>query len=379
MIRGSQDEAIMFMRAAQQAIARSRGRRAGRQWEAHVQGSVAAGRRAVQICESLSKQGMAGVFLARPQDIAEGGLESLSLYTLSRAYAGVWEAHCGGATVAATVANEDDEGLSVDSVALTERVIGLGSGAANLDPSDVRIPFEDPMACAMTARAWLVQAVASAGKARGALQTTGVEKSPEAATAGVNPTTGVGPQAVQKALSQRLRQLNVELGNLEFSIVMKDHRGWEATAALASDSSTDQQSDKARLQSQQEILTSAAKHLSAALDAPAEAEVDLANLLFQGQVKQRLASVATMQGDLPRARTYYQEAGAALAKTGDEKGAAHCREFVARLPSGGQQSMTGMGADGSGTSSGGRSFGGFVQIVDGVDSDDDLGEDGMVE
>ena len=102
------------------------------------------------------------------------------------------------------------------------------------------------------------------------------------------------------ALSRRLRQLNVELGNLEFGIVMKDQRGWEATAALASDSSTDQRSDRARLQSQQEILTSAAKHLSAALEmsegegSPPE---DAAGLRFRGQVKQRLASVATMQGD----------------------------------------------------------------------------------
>ena len=380
MIRASQDEAIMFMRAAQQAIARNGGRPAGRQWRAHVKGSVDAGRRAVRICKTLSDQGMASVFLARPQDIAEGGLESRSLHALSRAYAGVWETHVSMFESGNNGDGDEDDDLSVGAVALAERSVGLSS--SGMGPPQERIPFDDPMACAMTARSWLVQAVAAAGEAVGAMARA-LEKSPEATESSVNPATGVGPQAVEKALSRRLRQLNLELGNLEFSIVMKDRRGWEATAALASDSSKDQQSDKARLQSQQEILKSSAQHLSAALDMSAASSSvgdargeDLVDLKFQGQVKQRLASVATMQGDLPLARKYYQEASSALAKTGDKEGAAHCREFVERLPSGGQRPADEV-AGGSGSV--GSALGGFVQDVDGVDSDDDLGEDGLVE
>ena len=86
-----------------------------------------------------------------------------------------------------------------------------------------------------------------------------------------------------------------------------------------------------------------------------------------------------MQGDLPLARAYYEEAGEALGKAGDKEGAQHCLEVMERLPSGGQPLSSRAGARGDNAGSNGGSFGGFVEDADGLDSDDDLGEDGLVE
>ena len=375
MIRASQDEAVMFMRAAQQA-APSHASRQTKQWRAHIQKAAEASRRAVGICQTVSQQDMAEVFLTRPRDVADGGLMSRSLHTLSRAYAAVWDVQ--------TLTDGVSRGEDVDNGAGLHNgtVSVLGSIEAN-EVGGERIPFENPSECAMIAREWLSKAVSAASAAREAWKSR--LSSPPGATDTRNQS------AVHKALIKRLRHMNLELGNLEFGIVMKDQRGWEATAALASQSSDDVFSDRAKLKYQQEILKSAALHLSTALqihseerafdkDDDASQSVTEHHLKFEGQVKQQLASVATMQGNLSLARAYYKEASEALELTGDQAGADSCRDFMNRLPSGGEDTVgSSTNYSQNSDSSGVKSLGGFVQDVDGIDSDDELGEEGVLD
>ena len=397
----------------------------------HLRRAARAAGNAVAVARMLRQSGMEALLLTKRHDLLEAGLECSSLHALAQCHIAVWEDHMarvasggrgaeeggsagGSAAPTSAVAMNDKTGETDLDLGDDAQLLDFG-GNATTDKEGVVPIFDDPRACATRAIEVLRMAVASAERVIGVLEGRTVPESivPETDSAAMvqrevlSKIPPASPEVVS-LVEHRLGQLYLELGSLELASVVKDQSAWQedfaamSTPASASAGEAGFEAHAARLERQQGTINSSAEHLERALALHAKATggdgsgdrtgQSVAAQLFSGKCKNHLASACVMQGRLGDARVYFEEAAAELSLAGQTRDAEQCLTMAGRMPKGVGSTRAGAGANmvpdeeskvapvqQQQQQQQQQAGAMYTQNFGGVDSDDELGEDGEIE